>query len=227
MKTDNELLVQLRAAAARGVSPAELREQREVVAHIRKTEGGDELQWADEAGEGRPGQLIPLYTAPPVPAVPDEEWGDLFAEVRDNILHGRGHLDGVLDNEQTNAVLGEIDRLDVPRLALTVPNDIALDAAKYRELNTPEIADFLVAIEREALHQRERHGADHDAGKSDFDWVFLLGHLATRSAMYAKAGNLDKALHHIITSAAVCLNWHAAKVGAHTGMRPGTAGDAP
>lgn len=52
----------------------------------------------------------------------DDEWGALFTEVRDNILNGRGHLDGVLDNNQTNAVLDELDRLDVPRaVAAEVP----------------------------------------------------------------------------------------------------------
>lgn len=32
-----------------------------------------------------------------------------FDEMRDAILHGRSALDGVLDSEQTNAVLGELD----------------------------------------------------------------------------------------------------------------------
>lgn len=31
----------------------------------------------------------------------------------------------------------------------------------------------------------------------------------------------EKILHHIITTAAACLNWHAAKIGAYTSMRPG------
>jgi hypothetical protein len=36
----------------------------------------------------------------------------------------------------------------------------------------------------------------------------------------------EKALHHIITTAAACLNWHSAKLGTHNKMRPGIDGDA-
>jgi hypothetical protein len=89
-------------------------------------------------------------------------------------------------------------------------------AAKYDAINTPEIHDFMKAVENEALHQRDRWGADHDAGKTDADWFWLIGYLA------GKAMNKpEKALHHIITTAAACLNWHAAKIGAHNKMRPG------
>lgn len=94
------------------------------------------------------------------------------------------------------------------------------DAERYRELSTPEIADFLAAVEREALHQRDRWGVDHDAGKADSDWFWLIGFLAGK-ALHKP----EKMLHHIITAAAACLNWHAARVGAHTAMRPGIAGE--
>jgi hypothetical protein len=92
------------------------------------------------------------------------------------------------------------------------------DAARYRELATPEIADFLVAVEREALHQRDRWGSEHDAGKTDADWFWLIGYLAGKAI-----NNPEKLLHHIITTAAACLNWHAARLGTHTAMRPGIA----
>lgn len=94
----------------------------------------------------------------------------------------------------------------------------ARDAAKYRAINTPEIHDFIVAVEREALHQRERWAADHDAGKADADWFWLIGYLAGK-ALHKP----EKRLHHIITTAAACLNWHAAALGAHNAMRPGIA----
>lgn len=90
------------------------------------------------------------------------------------------------------------------------------DAEKYRAINTPEIEDFLSAVHNEALHQRERWGSDHDAGKTDPDWFWLIGHLAGKALLKP-----EKSLHHIITTAAVCLNWHAAKMGAHNKMRPG------
>lgn len=93
-------------------------------------------------------------------------------------------------------------------------------AARYDELSTPEIHDFLVAVEREALHQRDRWGVNHDAGKADSDWFWLIGFLAGK-ALHKP----EKMLHHIITTAAACLNWHAARVGAHTAMRPGISGE--
>lgn len=102
-------------------------------------------------------------------------------------------------------------------------SEAARDAALYRQLNTPEIADFLKGVEREALHQRDRWGADHDAGKAAEDWFWLLGYLGGKALHAAKSGNADKALHHTISSAAALLNWHAAILGTHTAMRPGIA----
>lgn len=110
-------------------------------------------------------------------------------------------------------------------------------AAKYDALNTPEIKDFLAAVEREALHQRNIHAHKGDAGKSDADWFWLLGYLggkALHAGAVARAdaafGNRpesvqaqEKQLHHIITTAAACLNWHAARVGTYQDMRPGIA----
>lgn len=98
----------------------------------------------------------------------------------------------------------------------TVSPDDARDAARYRELSTPEIHDFIVAVEREALHQRDRWGSDHDAGKTDADWFWLIGYVAGK-ALHKP----EKRLHHIITTAAVCLNWHAHAIEMFTKMRPG------
>jgi hypothetical protein len=97
----------------------------------------------------------------------------------------------------------------------------AKDAAAYRRINTPEISDFLTAVHNEALHQRERWGAQGDAGKTDADWFWLVGYLAGK-AIRPGAG-IEKQLHHIITTAAACLNWHGARVGAYIDMRPGIA----
>ena len=97
----------------------------------------------------------------------------------------------------------------------------AVDAAKYRALNTPEIDDFVAAVQAEALHQRDRWAATGDAGKADADWFWLIGYLAGKAI--AKNVTPEKQLHHIITTAAACLNWHGARVGAYTDMRPGIA----
>lgn len=89
-------------------------------------------------------------------------------------------------------------------------------------INTPELTDFTKGMQREAAHQRERWDTDHDDGKTAADWFWLLGYLAQK-AMYAQlAGNINKALHHTITTAAACANWHAAIQG-KTNMRPGIA----
>lgn len=88
-------------------------------------------------------------------------------------------------------------------------------------LNAPEVADFMVGVMREAAHQRERWGTDDDAGKTPMDWFWLLGYLAGKSVQAANLGDIDKALHHTISSAAALANWHAALSGTSTTMRPG------
>jgi hypothetical protein len=97
-------------------------------------------------------------------------------------------------------------------------------AAKYDAINTPEISEFLKSVENEALHQRERWGSEHDAGKADADWFWLVGFLAGKAIR--PDNTPEKQLHHIITTAAALLNWHAAKLGAHNAMRPGIGPDA-
>ena len=94
-------------------------------------------------------------------------------------------------------------------------------ANRYDAINTPEIDDFLAAVQNEALHQRERWQNEHDAGKTDADWFWLIGYLAGK-ALHKP----EKMLHHIITTAAACLNWHAARTGHWANMRPGIDGEA-
>lgn len=91
-----------------------------------------------------------------------------------------------------------------------------------RERDSPEIRDFICAIQREAEHQRARWGSEHDAGKAPEDWLWLVAYLATKATQAHRYNDHDKYLHHIITCAAVCLNWHANASGADTRMRPGT-----
>jgi hypothetical protein len=100
---------------------------------------------------------------------------------------------------------------------------IALTAEVERlrsEINTPHTADFLEAVRLEAAHQRQRWAADHDAGKTDADWFWLIGWLAGKAV---HASSVNKRLHHVITAAAALLNWHAALTGNDTRMRPGVA----
>jgi hypothetical protein len=88
-------------------------------------------------------------------------------------------------------------------------------------LNTPEVEDFAKGTALEAAHQRERWGADHDAGKTPFDWFWLIGYLAQKAASAHVEGNTEKALHHTISTAAALANWHLALTGTDTRMRPG------
>jgi hypothetical protein len=90
-------------------------------------------------------------------------------------------------------------------------------AEVLQELNTPEVMDFIKGIRLEAAHQRERWGTDHDAGKTDADWFWLVGYLAGK-ALHKP----EKRLHHLVTCAAALANWHLHSLG-KTNMRPGIA----
>lgn len=85
----------------------------------------------------------------------------------------------------------------------------------------PETEDFFAGMRLEAGHQNLRHGADHDAGKTPFDWFWLIGYLAQKAAAAAVGGDLSKAKHHTISTAAALRNWHRHLSGATGEMRPG------
>lgn len=89
------------------------------------------------------------------------------------------------------------------------------------ERDTPETADFIEGVKREAAHQRYRWGVDHDAGKTPFDWFWLIGYLAQKAANAAVQGDSKKAMHHTISTAAALANWHLFLAGVDTRMRPG------
>lgn len=88
-------------------------------------------------------------------------------------------------------------------------------------LNTPEIKDFGKAVDLEAIHQRERWGTAHDAGKRPEDWIALVTYLLGKATKAHYDANHEKLLHHVITIAAACSNWHANASGTSTQMRPG------
>lgn len=95
--------------------------------------------------------------------------------------------------------------------------------ALLAKINTPELRDFARGVVLEAVHQREKWGAEHDAGKAPQDWRNLLAYLSQKVIDALDRGDTDKAVHHTITTAAACANWHAAISGASTVMRPGFA----
>ncbi len=102
----------------------------------------------------------------------------------------------------------------------------------YGLINTPKIDNFIEAVKLEAAHQRERWGSDHDAGKTDVDWLFLAGYLGGKAVEAGKilekavvpdfrAQLTERRLHHIIATGAAILNWHDARSGGDNKMRPG------
>jgi hypothetical protein len=90
-------------------------------------------------------------------------------------------------------------------------------------INTPETEDFMKGIPLEAAHQRERWGVAHDGGKGPLDWFWLIGYLAQKAATSAMAGDVHKAKHHTISTAAALANWHLRLSGGDDRMRPGIA----
>lgn len=93
--------------------------------------------------------------------------------------------------------------------------------AAEAKLNAPELLAFRDAVVQEAAHQRERWGTAHDGGKQPEDWMWLVAYLSTKATQAYRYGDQAKYLHHIITCAAACANWHASATGANTSMRPG------
>jgi hypothetical protein len=130
---------------------------------------------------------------------------------------------------------GFVDAALQPKLDAALARIAALESL----INNPHTNDFLEAVRTEAAHQRERWGTDHDAGKSDAEWFWLIGYVAGKALNTPIAKDLEaigrsastpaeadavithKRLHRIITIAAAALNWHAAVSGADTRMRPG------
>lgn len=92
-------------------------------------------------------------------------------------------------------------------------------------VNSPELNDFAKGVVLEAVHQRLRWGNEHDAGKEPQDWFWLVGFLGGKALRAHIDGDLDKARHHTISSAAAFANWHGMMLGTHN-MRPGIDGEA-
>lgn len=93
-------------------------------------------------------------------------------------------------------------------------------------INTPRTDEFFEAVRIEAAHQIERWGVGHDAGKRSEDWVTLLIYLLGKAARAHFDGERAKLEHHVITSAAVALNWWRHLTGVSTAMRPGLSDNA-
>jgi len=90
-------------------------------------------------------------------------------------------------------------------------------------INSPETASFLAGVRNEVAHQVERWGTVHDRAKEPADWFWLVGYLAGKALSAHKDGDVDKALHHCISTAAVLANWHLCVKAGAAGMQPGSS----
>ncbi len=88
-------------------------------------------------------------------------------------------------------------------------------------IDSPQTTDFFESVRLEAAYQVERWGAEHDAGKRSEDWVTLVVYLLGKASKAHFDGDSGKLTHHVITLAAVALNWHRNITGEVTSMRPG------
>ena len=86
-----------------------------------------------------------------------------------------------------------------------------LSETEIRELiERPHIKQFFEAAQAESAHQRARWGEDHDINKTPEDWFWVLGCLSGKALAAFNSGDLEKAKHHTISSAAVLAHWHEA-----------------
>jgi hypothetical protein len=93
---------------------------------------------------------------------------------------------------------------------------------RLKELvNSPEIDDFLRAVHVEAVHQIERWGTAHDRAKRPADWYWLIGYLGGKALHASIEGDIEKSLHHCISTAAAAYNWHCAIKGVDVTSLPG------
>jgi hypothetical protein len=151
----------------------------------------------------------------PGPGATESEWGGYYyglARLRHDEIQR-------LRNELAEARKGEAF---ADRVAIRWQAEAArLDAL----VNSPETADFIDGVRREAAHQRERWGAPHDREKSAEHWYWLVGYLAGKALRAAIEGKVDKALHHTISSAAALSHWHRAICEDTTGAGVGRDAD--
>jgi len=75
-------------------------------------------------------------------------------------------------------------------------------------INNPQIDHFLNSVNLETAHQIERWGVAHDRQKQPADWFWLIGYLAGKCLQAHLSGDLDKAKHHTISTAAALYQWH-------------------
>lgn len=83
-------------------------------------------------------------------------------------------------------------------------------------IHSPESDDFIKGVSIEAEYQRQLHGVDATEDRFDWhQWYWVVGYLAGKALAACKSGddNGEKAKHHLITTAALLMNWHNVLIG--------------
>lgn len=183
----------------------------EARAHLRHP-GRGSYAWDDERYQEEFGHALDELIAalPPLKAVA-KDWSDC-PKTPEAIAAARVSL---ASREPAPVASGEGDVVD--ELAKVTKERDRLD----KLVNLPETDDWMAGVPLEAAHQIERWGSDHDAGKTAWDWFWLIGYLSQKAATAQVAGDTAKAKHHTISTAGALLNWHRHLNGDSTVMRPG------
>lgn len=92
-------------------------------------------------------------------------------------------------------------------------------------VNIPQVDEIFASVRIEAAHQIQRWGVEHDAGKRPENWVTLVVYLLGKASKAHFDGDEHKLHHHVVTLAAVALNWHRNITGDNADMRPGIRPD--
>jgi hypothetical protein len=85
-------------------------------------------------------------------------------------------------------------------------------------INSPQTESFVEAVRVEAAHQVRYWGTARDANKRTEDWVTMIVCLLGKAFNFN--GDRDKLLQHVITLAAICLNWHSRIIAPRSGDGP-------
>jgi hypothetical protein len=154
--------------------------------------------------------------------------GAIEARIREFNSFASAHPDRMKEPDTASLfrreVVGSVGMAESAHAGETTAAQLArLEADNARLLglvNTPELRDFAKGAVLEAVHQNERYGASGGAGKMPTDFFWLVGFLAGKALKAHVTGDVEKALHHTISTAAACANWHVNLLGGTT-MRPG------
>jgi hypothetical protein len=110
------------------------------------------------------------------------------------------------------------------RIKALCRHDLEVEAMEaFDLLNNPIILEFLDGTRAEVAHQIQRWGTVGDRAKAPADWFWLVGYLAGKALAAHVKGDLNKAMHHTISSAAALANWHSHIRIGESAMTPGSS----